>query len=86
MHETDTRGGLGHRRGCKPRPVGYVSDGREGYCERRASFDFVVNKIFNILIYNELFSCSMFIEKKHDLESGQIFYIFLSKFIYTDKP
>jgi len=30
MHEADTRGGLGHRRELKSRPVGYISDAVEG--------------------------------------------------------
>ncbi|MGR3896179.1 hypothetical protein FW760_17360 [Pseudomonas sp. 1176_21] len=52
MHDTNTRGGLVHRWGCEPRPVGLLGDAVERVIARGVpGFVKALEFIFNSLIY-----------------------------------
>jgi len=52
MHDTNTRGGLVHRWGCEPRPVGLLGDAVEGdIASGVPAFDLSPEKFNNLLIY-----------------------------------
>ncbi len=54
MHDTYTWGGLVHRRGHKPRPVGQLGDAVEGDIARGVpGFKIRIKNIFILLIYKE---------------------------------
>ncbi|MCP3751819.1 hypothetical protein [Pseudomonas sp. SBB6] len=54
MHDTNTWGGLVHRRGHKPRPVGQLGDAVEGDIARGVpGFEFATEYIFILLIYKD---------------------------------
>ena len=54
MHDTNTRGGLVHRWGCEPLPVGLLGDAVEGDIARGVpAFDFLTELFFNYLIYKD---------------------------------